>query len=100
MKLKEKLEAIRNKAEAELKELTSAEQLENFRVQVLGKKGELTSILKMMGSLSAEERPIMGQKANEVRAFLEERITEKANELKQKEMQMEIIKDLLIFAKE
>lgn len=90
MKLKEKLEAIRNKAEAELKELTSAEQLENFRVQVLGKKGELTSILKMMGSLSAEERPIMGQKANEVRAFLEERITEKANELKQKEMQMEI----------
>ena len=88
--MKEKLEAIRKKAEAELTELTSAEQLENFRVQVLGKKGELTSILKMMGSLSAEERPIMGQKANEVRAFLEEKITEKANELKEKEMQREI----------
>lgn len=89
-KLKEKLEAIRQKAEAELAELTSADQLENFRVQVLGKKGELTSILKMMGSLSAEERPIMGQKANEVRAFLEEKITEKAKELKEKEMQKEI----------
>lgn len=88
--MKEKLEAIRQKAEAELAELTSADQLENFRVQVLGKKGELTSILKMMGSLSAEERPIMGQKANEVRAFLEEKITEKAKELKEKEMQKEI----------
>ncbi len=88
--MKEKLEAIRQKAEAELAELTSADQLENFRVAVLGKKGELTSILKMMGSLSAEERPIMGQKANEVRAFLEEKITEKAKELKEKEMQKQI----------
>lgn len=88
--LKEKLEAIRKKAEAELEGLTSAEQIENFRVAVLGKKGELTSILKMMGKLSTEERPVMGQLANDVRSFIEEKITEKANEIKEKEMQREI----------
>lgn len=88
--MKEKLEAIRKKAEAELDSITSPEQIENFRVSVLGKKGELTSILKMMGKLSAEERPVMGQLANEVRTFIEEKITEKANEIKEKEMQREI----------
>lgn len=88
--MKEKLEAIRKKAEAELDSITSPEQIESFRVSVLGKKGELTSILKMMGKLSAEERPVMGQLANDVRSFIEEKITEKANEIKEKEMQREI----------
>lgn len=88
--MKEKLEAIRQKAEAELDELKNPEQIESFRVAVLGKKGELTSILKMMGKLSAEERPVMGQLANDVRAFIEEKITEKAKEIKEKEMQREI----------
>lgn len=88
--MKEKLEAIRKKAEAELDSLTSPEQIESFRVAVLGKKGELTSILKMMGKLSAEERPVMGQLANDVRSFIEEKITEKATEIKEKEMQREI----------
>ena len=88
--MKEKLEAIRKKAEAELASFTDRNQLENFRIAVLGKKGELTSILKMMGSLSAEERPVMGQMANEVRAFIEEKIQEKAQELKELEMKREI----------
>ncbi|MCH5190316.1 MAG: phenylalanine--tRNA ligase subunit alpha [Oscillospiraceae bacterium] len=88
--MKEKLEAIRKQAEAELDGLTSPEQIESFRVAVLGKKGELTSILKMMGKLSAEERPVMGQLANDVRAFIEEKITEKSKEIKEKEMQKEI----------
>ena len=88
--MKEKLEAIRKKAEAELAAFTDPNQLENFRIAVLGKKGELTSILKMMGSLSAEERPVMGQMANEVRVFIEEKIQEKAQELKELEMKREI----------
>ncbi len=88
--MKEKLEAIRKKAEAELEGLTSAEQIENFRVAVLGKKGELTSILKMMGSLSAEERPVMGQLANDIRSFIETKIADKTKEIKEKEMQREI----------
>lgn len=88
--MREKLEAIRQKAEAELSAITEQSELENFRVQVLGKKGELTSMLKMMGSLSAEERPVMGQVVNEVRAFVEQKIAEKSNELKELELKKEI----------
>ncbi len=88
--MREKLEAIRAKAEAELSTFTEQSQLEEFRVQVLGKKGELTSLLKMMGSLSAEERPVMGQIVNEVRAFVEQKITEKSAELKELELKKEI----------
>ena len=88
--MREKLEAIRTRAEAELSTFTEQAQLENFRVQVLGKKGELTSMLKMMGSLSAEERPVMGQIVNEVRAYVEEKIAEKSKELKELELKKEI----------
>lgn len=88
--MREKLEAIRARAEAELSTFTEQSQLEEFRVQVLGKKGELTSMLKMMGSLSAEERPIMGQIVNEVRAFVEQKIAEKSQELKDLELKKEI----------
>ena len=88
--MREKLEAIRARAEAELSTFTEQSQLEEFRVQVLGKKGELTSLLKMMGSLSAEERPVMGQIVNEVRAFVEQKIAEKSQELKDLELKKEI----------
>ena len=88
--MREKLEAIRVKAEAELSSITEQSELENFRVQVLGKKGELTSLLKMMGSLSAEERPIMGQLVNETRVFVEQKIAEKQAELKELELKKEI----------
>ncbi len=88
--MREKLEAIRTRAEAELSTFTEQSQLEEFRVQILGKKGELTSMLKMMGSLSAEERPIMGQIVNEVRAFVEQKIAEKSQELKELELKKEI----------
>ncbi len=88
--MREKLEAIRQKADAELATFTEQAQLENFRVQILGKKGELTSMLKMMGSLSAEERPVMGQVVNEVRAYVEQKIAEKSAELKELELKKEI----------
>ena len=88
--MREKLEAIRQKAEAELGTFTEQSQLEEFRVQILGKKGELTSMLKMMGSLSAEERPVMGQIVNEVRAFVEQKIAEKSHELKELQLKKEI----------
>ena len=88
--MREKLEAIRQKADAELATFTEEAQLENFRVQILGKKGELTSMLKMMGSLSAEERPVMGQVVNEVRAYVEQKIAEKSQELKELELKKEI----------
>ena len=73
--MKEQLEAIRQEAEAALQTCTDAKQLDAIRVQYLGKKGALTAILKQMGKLSAEERPVMGQLANAVRSDIESSIT-------------------------
>ncbi len=88
--MKQKLEEIRARANAELEALSELPQLEDFRVRVLGKKGELTGILKSMGSLSPEERPKMGQLANEVRQSIEASLASKMQELKAREMQREI----------
>ena len=72
--MKQQLEKIRQEALAALDAVVDAQELEALRVKYLGKKGELTAVLKMMGKLSAEERPIMGQAANAVRAELEEKL--------------------------
>ncbi len=76
--MKTKLEEIKLAAKAAL----DAEDCdtEQVRIQYLGKKGELTALLRSMGSLSPEERPIMGQLANEVRAYIEEAIAAKKSE--------------------
>jgi len=84
--MKQELEAIREKAMRELDEAKGQQILENLRIKYLGKKGELTSILKQMGSLSAEERPKIGQLANEVRTFIEADLVKRAAELKEEEM--------------
>ena len=57
------------------------DSLEALRVRYLGKKGELTAILKQMGKLSAEERPVIGQLANEVRSELENEIESRKSAL-------------------
>ena len=69
--MKEQLELIKQQALEALKSADSPAALEEIRVRYLGKKGELTAVLKLMGKLSAEERPIMGQMANAVRAEIE-----------------------------
>ena len=80
--MKEQLQKIREQASAEIAALTDTKALDELRVKFLGKKGELTAILKQMGGLSAEERPVMGQLANEVRQQLESAINEKSAALK------------------
>ena len=72
--MKQQLEAIRAAALDAIAETRAAEDLAALRVKYLGKKGELTAVLKQMGKLSAEERPVMGQLANDVRAALEKAI--------------------------
>ena len=76
------LQNIKEEAEKKITEAISAESLEEIRVSILGKKGELTRILKGMKDLSPEERPKVGQQVNEVRAILEEKLAEKKKALK------------------
>ncbi|MBO9598108.1 MAG: phenylalanine--tRNA ligase subunit alpha [Cohnella sp.] len=75
--MKDRLEALRAEALEQLKEVADAGRLNDLRVHYLGKKGQLTEILRGMGALSAEERPIIGQVANDVRAAIESVIAEK-----------------------
>ena len=74
--MKEQLELIKRNALAALDAAETPAALEELRVKVLGKKGELTAVLKMMGKLSPEERPVMGQMANAVRAEIENKLEE------------------------
>ena len=75
--MKNQLEQIKQEALASLEVAASPAALEELRVKYLGKKGELTAVLKMMGKLTAEERPVMGALANAVRAEIEEKLEER-----------------------
>lgn len=81
--MKEQLEAMRSSAQEKLKACKDARELDAVRVKYLGKKGAITGILKQMGKLSAEERPVMGQLANTVRADIESAIKEKQTALQE-----------------
>ena len=75
--MKEQLEQIKLNALAALDAADTPAALEELRVKLLGKKGELTAVLKQMGKLSAEERPVMGQLANSVRAQIEQKLEDR-----------------------
>ncbi len=72
--MKAQLEQIKQQALSALEAADTPAALDEVRVKFLGKKGELTAVLKQMGKLSAEERPVMGQLANAVRAEIEEKL--------------------------
>jgi len=79
--MKVQLEQIKAQAIAALDAATTPAELEELRVRFLGKKGELTAVLKQMGKLSAEERPVMGQMANSVRAIIEEKLESRKTDI-------------------
>ena len=79
--MKEQLNEIRQKAISRLENSDTLAALEELRLQFLGKKGEVTALLKQMGKLSPEERPVMGQLANQVRSDIEEMLAERKQEL-------------------
>ena len=85
--MKQALQNIQQTAISAVKNCLDAKELENLRVKFLGKKGELTAILKQMGGLSAEERPLIGQLANTVRAEIEEAIEKCQKAMKNKELE-------------
>jgi len=84
MDMKELLQKIKEESEKRLADIKSAEELEKLRVDLLGKKGELTQVLRGMGALSSEERPKIGQLANEIRESIEARIAETGAKLRAK----------------
>ena len=93
--MKQQLEAIRSAALEAIAATQNAAELDALRVQYLGKKGELTAVLKQMGKLSPEERPVMGQVANEVRAALENAIEAQSVVLAEKALEEKLAAETL-----
>ena len=90
--MKQLLEQIRQKAIAEIE---AADDTEALRVQYLGKKGELTAVLRGMGKVSPEERPLIGQLANEVRVEIEAALEKKAEEKQRKDLEKKLLSEKL-----
>lgn len=84
--MKQAIENIRQKSILEIENSKDLKELNDIRVKYLGKKGELTSVLRGMGALSAEERPIIGSLVNVIKNELEELISGKEEQFKQEEM--------------
>ena len=93
--MRAQLEQIKENALKELRDCLEGKGLDALRVKYLGKKGELTAILKQMGKLSAEERPVIGQVANEVRQTLEAAVARRQEELKAREMELRLAAEKL-----
>ncbi|WP_018130777.1 phenylalanine--tRNA ligase subunit alpha [Effusibacillus pohliae] len=85
--MKEQLQKLREQAMDELAKCEAQNELTEWKVQYLGKKGELTSILRGMGQLSPEKRPLVGQLVNDVRSALEHAYEQKEAELKRKALE-------------
>ena len=88
--MKELMQGLRDSSIKAILEADDIELLESLRVKYLGKKGELTGILRQMGKLSAEERPIMGQLANQLRGDIEAAIEQRKAELGSKLMELKL----------
>jgi len=85
--MREQLAKIRAEALAAFESVQDAARLDELRVKYLGKKGELTALLKQMGRLTPEERPVMGQLANDVRSSLEQAIEAQSGVLSRKALE-------------
>ncbi len=91
--MREALEKIKQIAKKELMDAQDIKSLDNLRVKYLGKKGELTNILKQMGKLSSEERPVMGQIANQVKTEIENALDASLVTLKEKAMNAKLLSE-------
>lgn len=85
-----KILELKEKFVSELEKIDNLADIENIRVSYLGKKGSVTDLLKGMKELSNDERKVFGQKVNQLKGLVNEKITEKTQELKEKEIQKEI----------
>ena len=93
--MKAQLEQIKQQALAALEAAETPAALDELRVKVLGKKGELTAVLKQMGKLSPEERPVMGQIANSVRAEIEAKLEQCKASINAKVLEAKLAKEAI-----
>ncbi|MBQ7284594.1 MAG: phenylalanine--tRNA ligase subunit alpha [Oscillospiraceae bacterium] len=93
--MKQQLENIRQLSLEQIAAAKTPAEIDDIRVRVLGKKGEVTAILKQMGKLSAEERPVMGALANEVRETVEKAIEAKLEEIKKELLEKQLVEEEL-----
>lgn len=93
--MKEKVAQLKEQAQSSIESAASLQELEEIRVSLLGKKGELTEISKRMKTLSPEERPVIGQLVNETREFISQILDEKNNQLKEKEKRARLEQEIL-----
>ena len=91
--MKEMMQKLREAALQAILETEDVDSLENLRVKYLGKKGELTGILRQMGKLTAEERPQMGQLANQLRTELEETLETRRTALNEARLEMKLLQE-------
>lgn len=98
--MKEMLEKISKQAQEEIAALSAKSgdlkaEFEQVRVKYLGKKGELTGVLRQMGKLSPEERPVIGELANEVRANIEKKLAEAKDKIEELKLQQQLKNEVL-----
>ncbi len=93
--LKEQLEKIASEAIVSFGNANSPEELEGLRINYLGKKGALTQILRGMGQLSADERPLIGKYANEIKGNLEAALENRFAELKEAMQELQLKKEII-----
>lgn len=93
--MKERLAELKKKAAGDIDEAADEKEISDIRVRYLGKKGHITSILKELGKLSPEERPLIGKIANELKEYLENEIKRKTAVLKEKGFERRLKTDLI-----
>ena len=93
--MKEKVAQLKEAAGISISQAESLQQLDEIRVKLLGKKGELTEISKGMRELTPEERPVMGQLVNETREFISKALEQKNSELKEKEKNERLAQEII-----
>ena len=93
--MKEKLQKIREDAIRQIEESGDLSKLNDVRVAVLGKKGELTAVLKSMKDVSPEERPLVGQLVNETRESIEKILDETKKKLEAAELDAKLRREVI-----
>ncbi len=93
--MQDQLREIRERISREIEELKNSEELEQLRVRVMGKKGEMTQLLRGMGKLPAEERPKMGAIINQTREALEAALEKRSALLKEKEKELRLKREAI-----